>query len=397
MRLIYPLLIQLYGLAILLVSAFKPKAKQFIEGRKNQGKFLAHLPESGTKRVLWHCASLGEYEQARPLIEVYHKKYPTTEIWLSFFSPSGYENAEIDTWISGKLYLPLDIKARQAKFLDLLKPAEIYLIKYEIWPVLIRLCAQKKITIRLVCANFRKEQIYFKWYGAYFRKALQRIVHIYVQYNASQELLAIYPTKQISIIGDARFDKALQNETQKTSITKIEHFIGNAPVLVLGSSWPAEHKLLKKALENKLLNNWKIIIAPHNVDTTSINRVLTIFPEANLFSNNFEDTQILVLNQIGLLKNVYQYATLAFIGGGFTGKLHNTIEAAAFGCPIAFGPKHQKFPEAAIFIKEGIACTISTPDNLINCAKESVVSNKTELKKAFTRHTGCAQKFVDLI
>ena len=397
MGLLYPIFIRLYGFSINIFSFFNPKAKAFIEGRKKQKVVLKNISLKNNKRVLWHCASLGEYEQARPLIKAYQEKYPKHELFVSFFSPSGFEHAEIDTWISQKLYLPLDLKSRQATFLKALKPDAVFLLKYEIWPHLIALCKQQKIPIKLVCANFRAKQIYFKWYGVFFRKALQKLDFIFLQYAAIPSLTKIYPSKKISVIGDARFDKALNNVEQKTALEKIENFIGNKPVLILGSSWESEHQILKKALENEQLKAWKIIIAPHNVDSNSIKSIQNLFPSALLFSDSKLPEQIMVINQIGLLKNVYQYATLAFIGGGFTGKLHNTIEAAAFGCHLAFGEKHHRFPEAQIFINEGIATTIKTGEELSAVCEKSLTANNSTNQQLFKKYIGSSTTFKHLV
>ena len=395
MRILHALTIRLYALAIKVTSFYNRKAQLFLKGRKEQVSILKKLGNSSEDRILWHCASLGEYEQARPLIEAYHRKFPSHQQWISFFSPSGYENAELDTWINGKLYLPLDLKKRQGHFIKQLKPTTLFLVKYEIWPVLIETCAKQNIPVKLVCAHFRPKQLYFKPWGKFYLKALQTLSHIYLQQKAFDGFERYYSKAKTNVIGDARFDKALNNVAKQKPNEVIQEFCKQQPTLILGSSWSTEHKLVQQALQKGFLKGWKIIIAPHLVDKNHIQQVQQLFPKASLYTKPNVEGAILIINTIGILKNVYQYADVALIGGGFTGKLHNTIEAAAFGCMVCFGPRHQKFPEAELFLNQGMAKTITSAEEFE--AILSSATNKTENKKRFEQYCGSAKKFETLL
>ncbi len=356
MQLFYNFSISLYVLAIKIAALFNAKANKWVKGRIN---VLATLPhnENQEQIINWfHCASLGEFEQGRPLIEKIKKEFPDEKILLTFYSPSGYEirkSYELADWVT---YLPLDLKSKMRPFIHQINPKRVFIIKYELWFNMLSLLAEKKTPTYLISGKFRAEQIFFKPLGTWFLTRLkQAFTHFFVQDEASQKILHKNNITQTSIAGDTRIDRVLSLAKNPLKFNHLEKLLQDKMVIVAGSTWQKENDFLFQ-IKNKLPNNTVLIIAPHEVKHKNIETLQKRFPHAVLWSN-IEETntcpQIIIINCIGILSSLYQYANLAVIGGGFNAGIHNILEPACFGLPVLFGPKHQNFDEAAAMIKEG--------------------------------------------
>lgn len=341
-------------------SGFNTKAKLWVVGRKN---IFLRLEKEVQAPVVWfHCASLGEFEMARPLIESFRKQFPKKKILLSFFSPSGYEIRKNYDQVDYVYYLPIDSPSHARKWVNYLKPELAVFAKYEFWHYYLQELHKQNVPTFLISALFRKNQRFFSWYGQFFRKDLKCYNSIFVQDEISQELLFQIGISSI-ISGDTRIDRVKQFADQTQDLPLVKTFKGSDALLVLGSSWLAEEELLKQQLNN-LPEKLKIIIAPHDISASHLDQITQLFDSQVIRYSQFESnptkSRILLIDNIGLLAGIYAYADYAFVGGGFSGKLHNVLEPAAFGAVLFFGPNHQRFPEATALINGGAACAVES-------------------------------------
>ncbi|MDG2464051.1 MAG: glycosyltransferase N-terminal domain-containing protein [Crocinitomicaceae bacterium] len=362
MRLIYQISIYLYYFAVRISSLFNPKAKAWIEGRKNLKweKFDSHY-----KKVVWfHCASLGEFDIGIPLIEKWQQENPDDVIVVTFFSPSGMQNYQKRNLpIEHVFYLPLDTPKNAKTFVQTIRPNYVIFVKYEFWAF--HLFEAQKYGAKIFSVNtlFRKNQMYFKWYGNFYRQILNSFDHFFVQNKNSIDLLESIQIKNATISGDLRFDRVYENKQKVTSSTLIENWLEGEKVFIIGSSWPVDEKILFELINSERFKQ-KVIIAPHEINESHIKEIEKLLRVESIRFTDCEDeinreTKVLILNTIGHLTNSFQYGDVAYIGGGFTGKLHNILEPAVFGLPILFGPKHDKFPEAQLFIDKGFAFEVA--------------------------------------
>lgn len=341
---LYNLGIWIYELGIRLASLWNPKAKAFIKGRKNSFKDLP----SGA--VWMHCASLGEFEQGRPLLERIKAENPQQQIVVTFYSPSGYEHAQTKGVADVVRYLPLDYAARMKKWVAALQPQCLLLVKYELWPNLLRATQANNIPTHIIAGRFSPRQKRLKW----MRRLLQGITHFWVQDEASAKHLQALGIEQTSVVGDSRFDRVYANAQANKELPLIQAFKGTDKLLVMGSTWPADITLLEKTPAYKLL------IAPHDLKCAGDLQVQfqgVLYSQAT--SQNIRDARVLIIDNIGLLASIYRYADVAYIGGAFGSGLHNILEAAVYGCPLIFGPKHHNFPEAEDLLTLGGALSVS--------------------------------------
>lgn len=370
---LYTFFIAIYQLLLKVVALWHPKAKALVLGRRATSAILQNLPKTGHKRYWFHCASLGEYDMALPLIEACVAADPSVEIVVSFYSPSGMQHYHKRGFEPHAVfYLPADLPGQMRRLVKAVGAARLYVPKYEFWPNLLREAQNAQVSIYSVSTMLRSSQVYFKWYGGFFRKALQCVTYFGVQNQQTQQLLltiGIEPEK-IEILGDLRFNRVLAAKATAKPNALIEQFVGASPLLILGSSWPAEEALLLEFLQKKpnALEQFKILIAPHDLSKGHLNQLKTQFPTALFYSelenSNLAQHQILILDTIGHLSAAYQYGSVAFVGGGFSGSLHNILEPLAYGLPVIFGPKHEKFPEAQQFIDLGFAQVVETAKGL---------------------------------
>jgi len=373
MGLLYAFLVAIYQLLLKLAAVWHPKAKALVLGRRATTAILQNLPKTGHKRYWFHCASLGEYDMALPLIEACVAADPSVEIVVSFYSPSGMQHFHKRGFEPfAVFYLPTDLPGQMRRLVKAVGASRLYVPKYEFWPNLLREAQKAQVSIYSVSTMLRSSQVYFKWYGGFFRKALQCVTYFGVQNQQTQQLLltiGIEPEK-IEILGDLRFNRVLAAKATAKPNALIEQFVGASPLLILGSSWPAEEGLFVEILQKKpdALEQFKILIAPHDLSKGHLNQLKMQFPTAVFYSehenSNLAQYQILILDTIGHLSAAYQYGAVAFVGGGFSGSLHNILEPLAYGLPVLFGPKHEKFPEAQQFIDLGFAQVVETAKGL---------------------------------
>ncbi len=368
MHCLYNLGICLIGAAMWLASFFHPKAKLWVDGRRNWRKDLrAALQPSEGKRTLWvHVSSLGEFEQGRPLMELFHHEFPKWRIVLTFFSPSGYEVRKNYPGADVVCYLPLDTPRNAADFLRVLRPDAAIFVKYDFWANY--LLELPHTPIILVSGLFRPRQPFFRWYGGLWRRMLGSFSHIFVQNQASADLLKKIGAQNVTVAGDTRIDRVIHLAASVNPNPIVAAFAGDAPVFVVGSSWEADEAILFPVLKLPEFQHYKIIVAPHEPSVRNVARISGQFDAAVAYSE-FEEksaagARVLVIDNVGMLNTLYQYGKIAYIGGGFGKGIHNTLEPAAFGLPIVFGPKYDKFEEARQFVARGGGFPVNSADDL---------------------------------
>ncbi len=354
---LYHLGLHLFKFLLTLVSPFNKKAKLWLQGRKGIFKHIQSKLGKNEQRVWIHAASLGEFEQGRPIIEAIKNRFPEKKIVLTFFSPSGYEIQKDYKFADYVFYLPLDLKRNAKKFIELVRPEYVIFIKYEFWRNFLHVLKHQNISTYLVSAIFRKDQVFFRWYGGWYRKMLHSFNHFFVQNQESKELLTILGYDNVTISGDTRFDRVATIAEKAKSFPLIEQFCNNQTTLILGSSWKTDEEVLFDFMNNPK-NEVKIIIAPHEIHESNIERIISkLTKKVQRYSKadetNVKDAAILIIDNIGMLSSIYQYGDVAYIGGGFGSGIHNILEAATFGLPVLFGPNYHKFKEAVDLIKLG--------------------------------------------
>lgn len=407
---LYRLFLWLYPVIAKLISPFNEKAKHWVNGQAAVWGEIETLSTQIKGPIIWvHCASYGEFEQGLPIIKSLKINYPSHQIWVSFFSPSGYLHRKQDAEVDFVSYLPLDGPKAADRWLKLVQPKCIVFIKYEFWYYYLKMAAAKNIPTILASAIFRPNQVFFKFYGGFYRKMLQLFTTILVQDKASAELVSplLTPT-QLSISGDTRFDRVVEIIGAKETIDWVNK-LADKEIIVAGSTWSKDHKLLGTVANKWNELNW--IIVPHHVDIASINDCLQYFPNAIRLSDwvNKSETKmgkpiVLIVDQIGLLRNLYQYAKIAYIGGGFTKDgVHNVLEAAAFGKPVIWGPNDSKFQEA-IGLRSADGGIKIEDENSLSNAIESLLSDskiyhkRCEAAKEFVqKNAGATQKTIEKI
>ena len=363
MKILYSIGIYIYGAFIFIASLFNEKARLLRAGQQNALKLLKERVDPNGCYVWFHAASLGEFEQGRPVIEQLKRDQPTTKILLTFFSPSGYEVRKNYTGADIVSYLPLDTPGNARSFVNMVKPSKVIFIKYEFWPNYLRALKDTNVPVFSISAIFRQEQVFFKGYGKWYLGLLRTFSHIFVQDKVSLDLLEKHQINNASVCGDTRFDRVYDLFRQAKQLPLIEEFVKNAPeVIVAGSTWPKDEKLLVSYLKQH--PDVKLVLVPHEVHASHISGISGLldgrfvrYSEAT--SDNVKTTNCLVVDVIGVLSSIYRYANVAYIGGGFGVGIHNTLEAAVYGIPVVFGPNHLKFREARELIAIGGAFSVS--------------------------------------
>ena len=379
MRFLYNTFIYIYIGILHLISPFNKKIKTMLKGEKECFDKLKSINQND--KIAWfHCASLGEFEQGRPLLEEVKKHFPNHKILLSFYSPSGYEAKKDYSLADYIVYLPNDTRKNAKKFVSIVNPDLIFFIKYEFWyNYILELKGRRLFQVSLI---LRENQYFFTWYGKWFAKQLKNFEHFFVQNQQTATLLNKIGYKNITISGDTRFDRVMTIANNAKSFQDIEEFCqGDKKIILAGSSWLADEKIIEKAIKNLDI---KLIIAPHIVEQSHINEIQELFPQAILYSElaeNKKESNILIINCIGILSNLYQYCDIAYIGGGFGVGIHNTLEAATFGKPICFGTNYQKFQEAIDLINLKAAYSISNEEELKEILS-SLLSDKEKYEKS---------------
>jgi 3-deoxy-D-manno-octulosonic-acid transferase len=370
-NLLYHLFILFYSIAIQIAALWNPKAKKWVRGRK---KFPSVNPGK-EKRIWMHCASLGEFEQGRPLLETIRKQYPECKIILTFFSPSGYEVMKDYKGADHIFYLPMDGKINAAKMIDTIQPSLVLWVKYEFWYFYLTELKKRNIPVLMVSGLFREGQPFFKWYGGIWKKMLQRFTYFFVQNETSQELLkTVGICNNVGICGDTRFDRVIEIAEKFQPLPIIEKFCGDKKVIVAGSTWEEDEEEWTHYVKNH--PEIKFIFAPHEIDGDNLKDVRKEFPGAVFYSelvkiieavdipptSNFKHptSNMLIIDNIGMLSKLYYYADITFVGGGFGDDgIHNVLEAAVFGKPVLHGPEYEKFAEAVELVELGAGIPIS--------------------------------------
>ncbi len=354
-----------------------------MEGRKNWRKELGLLIGDQENIIWFHAASLGEAEQGLAIIEKLKEVDPQSKILLSFFSPSGFENFKGHPAVDFCCYLPIDSPSNAKDFIELVNPKLAIFIKYEIWVHYFKRLSKKEIPFFLTSALFREGQFYFKKpYRSFFLPVLQKVNHIMVQNESSLQLLQKNGLEKASICGETRIDRVLKLRELEFSDGILENFTAKKPVLIAGSSWPIEETMIKKYLSEH--PSLKVILAPHDISESHISQIQELYSdfELSLYSeNSTRDSQILVIDNIGLLSRIYRFADIAFIGGGFGKGLHSTIEASVYGLPVLFGPKHQSFIEPSEMKKLGAGFEVENQETF-NEILSALLENPEQLKNA---------------
>jgi len=379
MLFIYNLLVEITIVLLRILSLISTKIKFFLdEHNKSLKKINEFKIDSNEKRLWFHCASLGEFEQAKPLIQKIKSKYPKLIILISFFSPSGYMIGKNYKFADFVCYLPFDCKKNVNSFLNILNPSMVFLIKYEFWPNYINLLKEKKIPIFSICTRLYRDQYIFKPYGNWLLKIIKKINHFFVQDESSKELLEENGFKQISLFGDTRMDRVIKSMESKTIFPKIEKFIDSKKCFIAGSTWREDYEVILSKI-NKL-NKIKIIIAPHKVDSKSITKLTSKLKRSyTLYSSLEKDVEfkkdVLIINSIGILSKIYKYGTLCYVGGGMGNDgLHNILEPSIYGLPIIIGKNYSKFSEAKDLISLGGVKSIKNSEEF-EMAFEKLINN----------------------
>ena len=392
MRLLYNFIVFLYQFGITLASYFgNEKAKQWVDGRQDwRERLKAGLSKSGNKKRYWfHCASLGEFEQGRPLIEKVRAEFPDAFIILSFFSPSGFENKKNYTQVDYITYLPSDSESNARDFLSILKPEKVFFIKYEFWYNYISEIRKRSIPFYVVSAIFRPDQIFFKSYGKFFRDMLSGITIIFVQDKNSAELLESIELTNVKVSGDTRFDRVAAVAKSFSPMHDIEEYSTQHRVIVGGSTWPGDDIVLLDLYRSLEQHARKLILVPHEPDEKHLKVLESTIAELGLSEETIRYSQlkpgskkgILIIDKIGMLSRLYHYADITYVGGGFGKGIHNILEAAAHNKAVLFGPNYGKFREAHELQVAGGAFAIKNSNEATIHALRLLL-NENELKTA---------------
>ena len=405
LKFLYQLFITVYPLIAKLISPKNEKAKLWVAGRKNIFEQLTNAFVGNTSKVIWmHCSSLGEFEQGRPIIEKLKLNTPNLKFLLTFFSPSGYEVRKNYNGADWVFYLPMDSPKNAQQFYNIVNPSLILFVKYEFWFYYLKEAKQRQIPLLLVSGVFRPNQAFFKWYGNFYREMLSCFTHLFLQNQQSAALLAsIGFNKNVSVSGDTRFDRVVDIANSFLHNKIIEDFVDNSTVIVAGSTWLEDDKELQHYAKNH--PDIKFIIAPHDVQQSRIDECVGLYKNVVLYSKlvignsslvideksiansgtiNHQPTtsNILLIDNIGLLSQIYHYATICFVGGGFGNDgVHNVLEAAVYNKPVVFGPVYEKFIEAEDLIELDAAFSV---DNALELEKvlDDLLTNEADYKKA---------------
>ncbi len=395
----------LYNIAVLItqfllkiVAKFNEKINLFVEGRKGTFKKLSQQIQKSDAVIWFHCASLGEFEQGRPIIEQIKKTHSNYKIVLTFFSPSGYEVQKNYAFADVVTYLPLDTKSNAKKFLNHIHPTIAVFVKYEFWPNILNELQTRNIETILVSGIFRKDQAFFQFYGGWMRKSLHAFSHFFVQNENSEKLLKKVGYQNVTLCGDTRFDRVFEITKQNNQLDFIENFIQNQTVLVAGSTWPKDEELLVNYINNHANQDQKFIIAPHHIADKRIATLQSSLQKKSVkFSDKVKDNnaQVFIADTIGILTKIYSYADIAYVGGGFGAEgVHNVLEPATFGAPIVIGPIYDKFEEAKDLVRLKGAVVVNNQKELndyLNRVFKDEDLRKQQgniAKKYITKHTG---------
>ena len=407
MRFIYDAGIRFYYLMVLVASAWNDKAARWIAGRKNWREQFSGKFDNDDRVVWFHCASLGEFEQARTMIDMVRREHPEDKILLTFFSPSGYEKRKEYAAADVVAYLPLDTARNARDLLRLVPVSQALFIKYELWYHFLRRLRKQRVPVYLASAHFTPSQLFFKWYGGWYRRFLDFFTRIFVQDRDSEVLLKGIGIGHVTVSGDTRFDRVVEISSSAAENKDVAKFTGKDPVIIAGSTWEKDEILIRQAY-HELRGTCKWIIAPHEPGEQNLQRLIKWFPEHLLFSSlaKWEVRQkadLLIVDTIGHLSSLYRYGTIAYIGGGFGRGIHNILEATAAGLPVIIGPNYTRFREAVALHKAGAVDVAEHIDEGVTRI-QGVLKNpeslrkKSQTAKEYTfRQSGATRIIVDYV
>jgi 3-deoxy-D-manno-octulosonic-acid transferase len=392
MILLYNLGILVYTAIAYIISPFNSKARLLVRGRKESFKIPEGKIRPGDRYIWVHCASLGEFEQGRPVIESIKKESPDMKIILTFFSPSGYEIRKNYGQADIVCYLPADTPGNAEKFIRLVKPELVIFVKYEFWNNYISAVNKHRIPLLLISSIFREEQIFFRWYGGFFRKILKKFSHLLVQDQKSVEMLKSIGIGNVTVAGDTRFDRVLEIAEAAKSIPQIDSFRGDEKLFLAGSSWKPDEEIISRYI-NEFPDRMKWIFAPHEIDRENVERLMKLFRvkcvKFSEYNEEGKDARVIIIDNMGMLSSAYRYAYIAAVGGGFGKGIHNILEPACWGIPVLFGPNHERFREAVDLISLGGALPFSNYDDF-RSALEALISDG----KLYDKSSQSAGKYV---
>ncbi len=383
MLFLYNFIVHFADFLLKITAFFSPKIKLFVDGRKEVFSILKSKISPNDKSIWFHAASLGEYEQGLPVIEKIKLKLPNHKIVVTFFSPSGYEVRKNNAVADATVYLPLDTKQNAQRFIKIINPELVFFIKYEYWPNYLNELKKLQIKTYLISGVFREKQVFFKWYGGFYKNALQTFDYFFVQNESSKKLLQSIGFENVKISGDTRFDRVVSILERDNSLDFVEKFKNNQITIVVGSSWPKDEELLIKYI-NQAPENIKFIIAPHNIKAvqisnfkSQISKTTVLFSDvASLHATMLSNANVFIIDTIGILTKIYSYADIAYAGGGFGNPgVHNILEPATFGIPIVIGPNYSHFAEATALVHQEGCASISNQKEL-NEALDNLIFNE---------------------
>lgn len=403
MNILYNLGIYLLNGLTYILAPFNTKVKLWVEGRKEWESKISGRIKPEDKSIWIHCASLGEFEQGRPVIEAMKSERPDLKVVLTFFSPSGYEVRKNYDKADCIIYLPVDTPFNAERFINLINPEFVILVKYEFWNNYISELYRQKIPVYLVSGIFRQGQHFFSWYGSFFRNMLRKFEMIFVQDQTSLELLSGIGINNVLVTGDTRFDRVVQIAGSAGDILQLELFIGDEKMFLAGSSWKQDEEIIARYINNHP-SRMKWVFAPHEIYRENIDRLEKLFSVKTVRFSEFtaaaSDARVLIIDNIGMLSSAYKYAYIAAIGGGFGKGIHNILETACWGVPVMFGPHYEKFREAVELIKEKGALTFDSYDLFTDILDKWLTDESFYLKSAnaassyITKNKGATDKII---
>lgn len=379
------------------------KAKLWLNGRKQQKAIIQSSIVNHQSPLYWfHCASLGEYEQGKPLIKALKQKEPNCKILVTFFSPSGYEQKKNDALLDYVLYLPIDSKKNAHEFVDKFRPTKAFFIKYDFWFFYFKELQKRNIPLYVVSGLFRENQWFFSWYGKWFLKVLKNVTHFFVQDEKSKQILFKNDIKNVTVTGDTRFDNVTSDELKSNPL--IDDFCKNNEVIIMGSSWQKEEELMSEIF-SELPPNIKLIIVPHDVSKNHIQEIEQKFSSFNpikFSEGKINDSRVLIVDAIGVLKYAYSQSSIAVVGGGFKNALHNILEPAVCGLPVLYGNNFSKYPEGKLLINAGAGFAFENAMQLKNILADLLPDKKYKSvgknsQRFVEMNKGATEKIVQLI
>lgn len=354
----YNLGIYLYLIGVAIVSLFSEKVRKMWRGERDAIRILKEKVDPQAQYIWFHAASLGEFEQGRPLMEQLRKEHPDYKILLTFFSPSGYEVRKNYEGADIICYLPLDTVTNARRFLRAIRPVMAFFIKYEFWYNYLHILKHRQVPVYSVSSIFRPDQIFFKWYGKQYAHVLKCFAHFYVQNQVSKELLAKIGIHEVSVVGDTRFDRVIQIKEAAKQLPIVEKFCQQSKIFIAGSSWQPDEDIFIPYFKGH--RDWKMIIAPHVIGEDHLQQIMGMLEGRKVvryteavansqlltLNSQLKDADVLIIDCFGLLSSIYHYADVTYVGGGFGVGIHNLLEAAVWDVPVIFGPNNQRFQEA---------------------------------------------------